>query len=386
MIPLAEFAQTISPGCQLAQKVHGIEGWEIILSRQLGIQTDMTVTMIEDRMSPINEPIRVEKPRWEDASAIARCFLEVYGRHYIHAEVYSPKRYWKMVESGMLIPIIARNSLGVVVGHAALERASGAVIAERGEAVVLSEYRGKGLLERMTESLTLEALTIGLEAIYAQPVTIHTFSQRNDFRAGMMACALELGVLNEQEYPRDLQIPTAGQRQSLFLMFKFLRKPLARCIFAPSQYQEIIKDIYQALGVEASFTSPVFELTGKSLVAIKMEKSGFGDIRFTRIGSCCSEKLKQIYNDLLDLEVKSLRLSMPLDDPGVLALVDAARELGFFFCGLAPYFEDNTDVLLMQKIIGHLDIDKLQIYADHSKALAAFVSQDRDSLICAKPS
>ena len=377
---LAEFAKSISTGSQFSRRDYGVEGWEIVLSRRLAAESDTTVPVIEVRTEPVDQPILIEKPRREDAAAIARCFLAVYGRHYVHAEVFSPKRYWKQVESGALIPMIARNSIGTVVGHVALERAPGANIAERGEAVVLPDYRGQGLLERMTESLTLEALTLGLEGIFAQPVTVHTFSQRNDSRDGMMACALELGVRPEQEVPRGVQIPTAGQRQSLFLMFKFLREPSVRRIYAPKQYHEILSQIYQSLGAEAAFALPVLELTGKSHVVIKMEKSGFGDIRFIRIGPCGSDRLQQIYHDLLDLGVKSLRLSVPLGDPGAPALVDVAREIGFFFSGVAPCFEDGEDALMMQYLIEPLDIDKLQIYADQSKVVAAFVDKDRASL------
>lgn len=379
---LEEYAKTISPGTQFSRREFGVEGLEIVLSRRLGVESNKTLPEIEVRRAPVDLPVQIEKPRRDDATAIARCFLEVYGRHYVHSEVFSPKRYWRQVESGALIPMIARDANGVVIGHVALERAPGAIIAERGEAVVLPDYRGQGLLERMTESLTLEALTLGLEGIFAQPVTIHTFSQRNDARDGMAACALQLGVLPEQQAPRGATIPTAGQRQSLFMMFKFLRTPKVRCIYAPKQYQEILGQIYRSLGAEVAFASPVSEVTGKSHTVITVEKSGLGDIRFTRIGPCGSDRLQQIYSDLLDLGVKALSLSVPLGDPGVPALVDAARAIGFFFSGIAPYFEDGADILKMQYLIEPLNIDKLQIYADQSKALAAFVAKDRTSPKC----
>src|SRR5690242_7338607 len=91
--------------------------------------------------------------------------------------------------AGELIPIITRNTRGEVVGHIALERGPGTKVAERGEAVVDSDHRGRGLLERMTERLSEEALKNELQGIYAEPLTIHTFSQRNDERAGMPVCA-----------------------------------------------------------------------------------------------------------------------------------------------------------------------------------------------------
>lgn len=377
---LASFAETAASGCQFSRREQGVDGWEIALSRQLGEAPATIMSRVEVQTAAVDGDIQIDKPVWDDAPAIARCFLEVYGHHYVHAEVFSPKRYWKQVESGALIPVIARNAAGGVIGHVALERAPGASIAERGEAVVLPAYRGQRLLERMTERLTQEAQTLGLDGVFAQPVTVHTFSQHNDARAGMAACALALGVRPEQAAPKGAPVPTAGQRQSLLLMFNFLRTPAARHIYAPTQYHEILRKIYQALGADLSFATPATELTGQSGVAIKMEKSGVGDIRFTKIGAGVAVELRQICSDLLDFGVKSLRLSAPLGDPGVPVLVDAARACGFFFSGVAPCFEDGADALLMQYLVEPLDIDKLQIYADQTKELAAFIAGDRIEL------
>jgi len=72
----------------------------------------------------------------------------------VHPEVFSTRRYWNKVERGELIPAVARDGDGQVIGHVALERQPGARVAERGEAVVLSAHRGHGLLERMTARLS----------------------------------------------------------------------------------------------------------------------------------------------------------------------------------------------------------------------------------------
>ena len=157
----------------------------------------------------------VDLPQKSDAPAIARCFLEVYGHHYVHSEVFSTHRYWGKVESGELIPVVARDGQGDVIGHVALERESGALVAERGEAVVLSAYRGHHLLERMTERLSAEAPKHGLHGIYAEPLTIHTFSQRNDERAGMPVCAVLLGANPESFRPKDIALPDRGAAPEL---------------------------------------------------------------------------------------------------------------------------------------------------------------------------
>ena len=130
----------------------------------------------------------IEPPQQADAGGIARCFVQVYGHDYVHPEVFAAPLLGQ--GRGELIPVVARDLCGEVVGHVALERGPGTKVAERGEAVVIAEHRGHGLLlERMTQRLWERALEHHLEGVYAEPLTIHTFSQRNDEHAGMPACS-----------------------------------------------------------------------------------------------------------------------------------------------------------------------------------------------------
>jgi hypothetical protein len=58
-------------------------------------------------------------------------------------------------------------------------------------------------------------------------------------------------------------------------------------------------------------------------------------------------------------------------------LTDAARGLGFFFCGLGPAFADGADTFMMQHLSEPLDTGKLQLFTDATKELVAFIDQDR---------
>ena len=249
-------AGRLRPDAGISCHEHGIDGWEVSLHRsrtgtEPGPQMDEP-PLSAPAVSPAKQDFAIELPQKSDAAAIARCFLEVYGHHYVHSEVFSTHRYWGKVESGELIPAVARGSNGEVIGHVALERESGAVVAERGEAVVLPAYRGHHLLERMTERLSEEAPKHGLQGIYAEPLTIHTFSQRNDERAGMPVCAVLLGANPESFRPKGIPCPTAGQRQSYLRTFRFVQQPPARTIHAPARYREMLLNIYASLGVTVS--------------------------------------------------------------------------------------------------------------------------------------
>ena len=167
---VTSLAGLIRPDAAISCHERGIDGWEVSLHRSLMGSAEAPAPEAE---APSTAPAvaapagdcLVDLPQKNDAAAIARCFLAVYGRHYVRSEVFSTHRYWDKVESGELIPAVARDGQGEVIGHVALEREPGARVAERGEAVVLSAYRGHHLLERMTERLSEEAPRHGLHGI-----------------------------------------------------------------------------------------------------------------------------------------------------------------------------------------------------------------------------
>jgi len=100
-------------------------------------------------------------------------------------------------------------------------------------------------------------------------------------------------------------------------------------------------------------------------------------IHFDRIGPEAAIELAQALRDVRALGAAAVQLSVPIGDPGVPLLTDAARDLGFFFCGLGPAFADGADTLLLQALSEPLDIGKLQLLTDLTKELVAFIDRDR---------
>jgi hypothetical protein len=319
----------------------------------------------------------IEPPQQADAAGIARCFVQVYSHDYVHPEVFSPLLYWAKVESGELIPVIARDLAGQVVGHVALEPGPGMKVAERGEAVVLAEHRGHGLLERMTERLWDRALEHHLEGVYAEPLTIHTFSQRNDEHAGMPVCAALLGVNPESFGPKDLPGPRLGQRQSYLRTFRFLSKPAPRTIHVPRYYHDVVMELYAILGASAATAVRRCPHVQESKNTITVNERGHAVIDFEAIGAGAGAELRRAFYDVQASGAMSVQLSLRLDDPGLPELCETARDLGFFFSGLGPAFTQGADTLLLQWLGEPLDTNKLQLFSDGAKRLIAFIDRDR---------
>jgi hypothetical protein len=387
---VASLGGRLRPDAGISCRESGIDGWEVSLHRSLSGFAEVLASAPEPAAelvaaspvstSPVSGEFRIDLPQQTDTAAIARCFLAVYGHHYVHSDVFSPHRYWSRVESGELIPVVARDGEGDVIGHLALERESGALVAERGEAVVLPAYRGQHLLERMTERLSEEAPKRGLHGIYAEPLTIHTFSQRNDERAGMPICAVLLGANPESFRPKDIACPTAGQRQSYLRTFRFVQPPAARTIQAPEPYREMLLEIYKSLDVVVAVAEASGAAVPDSRTAIKVNDRGYGVIQFERIGPNCAIELEQALRDVRALGARSVQLSAPIADPGLATLTEAARGLGFFFCGVGPAFADGADLFLLQLLSDPLDTGKLQLFTDQAKDMVAFIDRDRGVL------
>jgi hypothetical protein len=382
----SHFSATLTEGrsipshATVAWRPHGIDGWELSLQHRFGAVSEAVSRPAAEEAPAAPVPADqyvIEPPHKEDAAAIARCFLKVYGHSYVHPEVFSPRRYWDKVERGELIPMIARDASGEVVGHVALERGPGTKVAERGEAVVTSDHRGRGLLERMTERLSEEALKKGLQGIYAEPLTIHTFSQRNDERAGMPVCAALLGVNPEKFGPKDVLFTTAGQRQSYLRTFRFLGTPGSRAVHAPERYREVLLELYAAIGAPVAVACPSSELATDSRTAVKVNGRGYAVVTFDQIGSNAPVELRQALRDVRALGASTVQLSGVIGDPGLPGLSEAARDLGFFFCGIGPGFADGADTFWLQWLSEPLDTSKLQLFTDGAKRLVAFIERDR---------
>jgi hypothetical protein len=374
----------VRPDAGFSIRERGIDGWELSFHRKIAEEVEQLerfdLAIPQEAATAASAEVRIDLPSRKDAAAIARCFLDVYGHNYVHTEVFSPQRYWSKVEDGALIPVVARNEKDEVIGHVALEREPGAIIAERGEAVVVNAYRGRHLLEQMTERLSEEAQKLGLTGIYALPVTIHTFSQRNDERAGMPVCAVLLGAAPETSHPKDANYPTHGQRQSYLMTFRFLKEPPERRIYAPEPYRAVMLRIYESLGAKAAASQSGAPAAENSKTKVSIDTRGYGKIHFEQVGAKAGIELNQAFQDILGLGARAVQLSAPVDDPGLPLLAEEARKRGFFFCGVGPAFFDDRDILMLQFLSDPLDLDKLQLYTDRARELVSFIKGDRPAI------
>ena len=192
----------------------------------------------------------------------------------------------------------------------------------------------------------------------------------------MPVCAVLLGVNPATFHPKEMS-SIAEQRQSYLRTFRFVRPPAPRTIYAPALYREMLHKLYERLGVAVSEPAMAGSAAQQSRTSIKVNGRGYGMIAFEQIGSNAAIELAQALRDAQALGACSVQLSACLEDPGLPLLTGAARDLGFFFCGLGPAFADGRDLFLLQLLYEPLDTGKLQLFTDLTKELVAFIDSDR---------
>ena len=135
--------------------------------------------------------------------------------------------------------------------------------------------------------------------------------------------------------------------------------------------------LYASLGVTVSVAAPAIETASESRTSSKVNDRGYGVIHFEQIGPEAAIELSRALRDVRDQGASSVQLSAPVGDPGLPRLTDAARGLGFFFCGLGPAFAAGADTFLLQLLSEPLDTARLQLFTDTAKELVAFIDRDR---------
>jgi hypothetical protein len=148
-------------------------------------------------------------------------------------------------------------------------------------------------------------------------------------------------------------------------------------LHAPERYREVLLELYAAIGAPVALAGRSSELSTDSRTAVKVNGRGYAVVTFDRIGSNAPVELRQAFRDVRALGASTVQLSGPIGDPGLPELSEAARDLGFFFCGLGPCFADGADTFWLQWLSEPLDASKLQLFTDGAKRLIAFIEQDR---------
>ena len=351
---------------------HGKDGKEL---RLLFNKPQKDITQYEllpehEKEKQPSDKIYIEPLRLKDSYQVSRLIYKTYGYSYPNGDMYYPEVIEAMNKSKELISITAIDKkYDKVVGHYAIERLSSESVAELGQAAVDPAYRGKKLAKKMRKKLEELAANLKLKGIFSQPVTSHTGTQKINEEFGSKACGMSFGLVPREFNYKKMEIKPLSERESCILYFKPLVSE-KRFVYLPKKHSKIIKEIYNNLGFEIE-TPSKFHYTDESLIDSKYNASwGFGTINVFNAGKNLAKDIKSTFNRLrLTTQAEVVFLNIPLNDAPMDEHIDKIEELGFFFCGVAPYILDGKDAIRFQYLNTLIDTDRIKVYGSFAKEL-----------------
>jgi serine/threonine-protein kinase RsbW len=325
---------------------------------------------------PADAKFAVGLMRPEDAIEVSRCIYRAYKYTYLKEDLYFPERIEAMNRDGSMISAVAVTDKGEVVGHFALLPRPNGKVAEIGVAVVVPKCRGRGLMKTLLEYLIKIAEERGFLALYGNAFTMHDLSQKTNLKYGFHETALQLGCFP----PGSIRPLTArGLKGSgnVFTFFRYIRKPGEYTVYPPQLHKEMLKEIYEGLGIERSFghvdaaKRTLFPDESEIHLSIKpLHKTA--SIELKRYGEDMISRIKAKRLELGDKGFSSIFLDLDLKDPLTPEAAERFEKIGFFFAGLLPDYYGG-DALRLQYYLTEVDYGEISTFSGFADKLKGYV-------------
>jgi len=353
-------------------------------------QSDETTCTIVDA----EEELELRSVEPSEAIEVARLLYRCYGYTYFYERFYLPEQLIPMMEHGLVASVGAFTPKGELVGHVALFRnesigsaalfgqSDESLLAEPAAAVVRPEYRGKGLLPRLTTFLIerTSELFPDLAGLFIPPVTSHTYSQKTVYQLDFKNCGILVGYYPKADL-KSIQDVTP-QRVTLVLTYRLLVSAEQRTIYPPDKHREIIKDIYKNLGLEIVCRRSPHGLSREKgrfthMTTRAVKDLGNASIKIKSYGDDTIEQVEESLKTLHQEGTEAILLYLNLREPQTAYMAIEFEKLGFFFSGVPPETSQGDSLLMMHMNVKDYDFDKIRLRPEKAKEYLAYIRDAR---------
>ena len=322
--------------------------------------------------------VRRMKP--DEAIAVSKCAYTTYGLTYVHEDIYFPERVRDMNIKGELISYVAVSENNEIMGHIALEiEKRDPKFPQLGMAFVNPKYQGHGCMRIMNTKMIEDAVKENFYGIYARGVTTHPFSQKVIVKFGFNETAIFLSSGVSREYKGIREDET--RRESVVILARYLHPLDEMIIYHPKEHLNIIKRIYDNLGLKPKFFGSIPKgIIEKDHSIIKVSIDNLNHIAIINViefGKDILLEIKKSLNDFCHKRYETIYLNLKLNDPLTAKYSSEFEKMNFFFSGIMPG-SDNNDELVLQYLNNYIvDYDKVVIASDFGNELKDYIkSQD----------
>ncbi|MBI5521550.1 MAG: hypothetical protein HY910_02890 [Desulfarculus sp.] len=323
------------------------------------------------------QEVEIDLFRSEDAPGVAALFKAVYGDNYPVKTYYDPGLLARENAQGRIISSVVRTPRGEVVGHNALfNSAPNPKLYESGAGVVLPSYRNTAkLFTRMVDhGPQVTAQRFGIEAVFADPLCAHVYSQKLCHGLGFITHAMEVDMM-----PAQLYDPRAGQEARVSTIMDFMTLvPKPHTVYLPAVYEQQLRFLYQGLDdsrelVVSTGSAPASQAT--RIVSQVYEFANLARLAVWEAGPGLVAAVEREEEAAFQRGVRVIQLWLQLSCPWVGQAVEQLRGRGYFLGGLLPRWFDG-DGLLMLRMEHAPHWDGVRLEYDRAKELLALVQED----------
>ena len=186
---------------------------------------------------------------------LARCAYRCYGYTYFTDQISTfLKESGRMIESGLMVSVVALNPANEIIGHAAVVKETpDSPVGEIGQAIVDPRFRGGGIFKKMDAYLRNHCKNTGLSGAYGEAVTEHTYSQLVGISGDAFETGILLGDVPSTMYFKNIQKEEIPRRRpDVFFYIRLNEGPL-RNVYLPPHHTGILRRIYEHAGLHRNF-------------------------------------------------------------------------------------------------------------------------------------
>ncbi|REL37724.1 GNAT family N-acetyltransferase [Rhodohalobacter sp. SW132] len=316
----------------------------------------------------------------EDAEDIAKLVYRSYGYSYSKEDLYFPRRIEMAILHEYKFGTIVRTPSGGPIGYFAVIKSTDSMIGEVGEAVVSPQYRKRGLMKSMLNTLIKMSRQRGLKGLFGEALTIHTYSQKVNQKFNFKTTALVVAKSPKRIF-KGMNFQSTDN-VGVVIDFLPLTRRWMKPFHLPEQYADLLNTIYdqfQAHLYIPSRKSRIADVHGKTKMELIIHHEKNSALIIVReIGSTFELSCKRMFRSIEELTLTMIYIDLPLGSDKINSSVDFLKKSGFVLAGLMPLFHEESDYLRMQKIMVIIDFDLMQTHSEIAGLIKERVKKEYD--------
>jgi len=331
-----------------------------------------------ERPLPEGSPYAIDMLRPEDAPGVARLFHIIYGDKYPVVDYYVPERLVALNRQRQVLTVVARLPTGEIAGQGAFYRSSppNPGVYEQGQLLVDPQYRQTSMAFRILKRFDeLSRSMDWAEGFFGEAVCTHLVTQKTAQKQGYPECGLELCLMPSGAYEKE----GADGRVSCLVCLRVDRDRPGP-LYLPECYREALEFVLSGYALDRDVHFAVSDSPQAAQTVLESRTFDFAQVarvQVAAIGQDFDRQLDAVDDMARRGNLAVVQVFLNTGAPGVAYAVNALRQRGYVLGGLFPLWF-GPDGLMLQKLMVEPDFASINLHAERSKTILAYIRADWD--------